>query len=225
MQHPNNLSPWQAWSMDVQHMLQTQQQHIDRLSKEVAALYEHIKQLESRPSYTIESIQYHFDQLKVEKLDGTLNIGMTAPGENGELVSGNSGAIEQIAVPKPQVFPAASNVITPPSAAYSGIYAAVNQYLDGTAPIKLQQLEESSDIPLDPYHRRIIIEDIRKQMPARINYYLQKQTDAPNSNAAADPKVSEAQIVAKAANDADAALTAYINKLKANHSTKGECER
>ena len=41
-----------------------------------------MKTAESRPLYHIDSLAYHFDQLKVEKLDGTLNIGMTPPSED-----------------------------------------------------------------------------------------------------------------------------------------------
>ena len=41
-----------------------------------------MKTAESKPLYHIDSLAYHFDQLKVEKLDGTLNIGMTPPSED-----------------------------------------------------------------------------------------------------------------------------------------------
>jgi len=221
---PNGLSPWQAWSLEVGQTLQQQQAQIEKLTAELARLCEKVKELEARPVYAIESIQYHFDQLKVEKLEGTLNIGMTAPGEEGEPFSGNgNGAIDQLAVPKKQVFPSASKAISPPTAEYEAIYAEINRYLDTAAPVKLQQLEAEYGIPLDPYHRRIIIEDVRKQMPARIQYYLQKQIKESELSGTImnNGKINDAQIIAKTENDADAALLGYIQRLKANSALQG----
>jgi len=220
---PNGLSPWQAWSLEVGQKLQQQHAQIEMLTAEVARLCEKVKELEARPVYAIESIQYHFDQLKVEKLEGTLNIGMTAPGVDGEPFSGNgNGAIDQLAVPKKQVFPSAANAITPPSAEYEAIYAEINRYLDTEAPIKLQRLEAEYGIPIDPYHRRIIVEDVRKQMPARIQYYLQKlKKENGQADNIINGKANDAQIIAKTENDVDAALLGYMQRLKANSALQG----
>lgn len=223
MQQPNGMSPWQAWALEVQHTLQVQQSLIEKLTKELAELCEKVKTLEARPSYAIESIQYHFDQLKVEKLDGTLNIGMTAPGEGGQQIPGNgNGAIEQLAVPNAEVYPAADSSITPPTPAYEAIYAEINRYMDTDAQVKLQQLEAEYGIPLDPYHRRIIIEDVRKQMPARIQYYMQQQLKSSEKYGyKLSGNINEAQVIAKTERDADAAMQAYFQQLKANSESQG----
>ncbi|WP_419873844.1 spore germination protein GerPC [Candidatus Pristimantibacillus sp. PTI5] len=219
MQQPNPLSPWQMWSLEVQNKLKEQQEQLDALNAKVLALCEQIKQLEARPTYNIESIEYHFDQLKVEKLDGTLNIGMTAPGMGDESFPGN---IEQLSVSQPEVFPSAGPSIPSPSGVYNNIFNEMTRYLDDEAPHKLVSYENELCIPLDPYHRKIIIDDIRKQVPTRIHYYMQKTdqgTDA--QKAAADDQATAASVLAKTRRDADAALLAYMRQLQTGAPSSG----
>ncbi|MGN7455526.1 spore germination protein GerPC [Paenibacillus pasadenensis] len=58
-----------------------QQRLNEHLTSSMKRIESRLAELETRPSYTIEKLEYNFDQLKVEQLDGTLNIGMTAPSE------------------------------------------------------------------------------------------------------------------------------------------------
>jgi spore germination protein PC len=219
MQQPNPLSPWQMWSLDVQHKLTEQQEQLEALEAKVAALCEQVKQLEARPTYNIESIEYHFDQLKVEKLDGTLNIGMTAPGTGDDAFP---GSIEQISVSKPQIFPSADPVVTPPSGMYSDIFTDMNRYLDAEAPQRLLAYENELRIPLDPYHRRIIIEDVRKQVPNRINYYMHEaEKGTANQLSPTEDASVAATVLAKTRRDADAAILAYMRQLQSGTPSSG----
>lgn len=222
MQQPNQLSPWQMWSLEVQHKLNEQQEQLQALEAKVAALSEQVKKLEARPTYNIEKIEYRFDQLKVEKLDGTLNIGMTAPGTDGESFP---GSIEQIEVTKPQVFPSSGPSIPPPSETYTAIFAEMNRYLEDEAQQRLLAFEKEFCIPLDPYHRRIIIEDVRRQLPNRIHYYM-KQPD--NSTADQHPEdIDEtvaARVIAKTTRDADEAMLAYMRQLQTGTPASGGME-
>jgi spore germination protein PC len=222
MQQPNQLSPWQAWSLEVQHKLKEQHEQITKLETQIAALCEQVKILESRPAYNIESIEYHFDQLKVERLDGTLNIGMTAPGAGDDSFP---GSIEQLAVPKPQVFPSAAPSITPQAGPYTDIYTEMNRYLDSEAQQRLLAYENELGIPLDPYHRRIIIEDVRKQVPTRIQYYLnylqQSEGKSDGEQAANNTESIVSSVLAKTIRDADAALLAYMRQLQSGNPSSG----
>ncbi|WP_028610407.1 spore germination protein GerPC [Paenibacillus harenae] len=219
MQQHNQLSPWQIWSLDVQQKLKSQQEQIDRLEAQVAALCEQLKQLEARPAYNIESIEYHFDQLKVEQLDGTLNIGMTAPGSGNDSFP---GSIEQLAVNQPEVFPSAGPSIPPQSGPYTDIFNEMNRYLDTEAQQKLIMYENELCIPLDPYHRRIVIEDVRKQVPTRIQYYLREgERGAEEQSAAVDDNAIISRVLAKTKRDADAALLAYMRQLQNGSAPSG----
>ncbi|HTG71686.1 MAG TPA: spore germination protein GerPC [Candidatus Udaeobacter sp.] len=222
MQQPNQLSPWQMWSLEVQHKLNEQQEQLQALEAKVAALSEQVKKLEARPTYNIESIEYHFDQLKVEKLDGTLNIGMAAPSTDGESFP---GSIDQLEVTSPQVFPSAGPSIPPPSETYNAVYGEMNRYLDDAAPQRLLAFEHDFGIPLDPYHRRIIIEDVRRQLPNRIHYYM-KQPDnitADQQPAQIDETVA-ARVLTKTTRDAEAAMLAYMRQLQSGTPVSGGME-
>lgn len=208
-QQPNGLSPWQAWSLDVQMKLKNQQACISMLEQKLAAVCDQLKALENKPTYNIESLEYHFDQLKVEKLDGTLNIGMTPPG-----TSPPNGDIEQLAVSKPEVYPSAAPGIIQPGAPYADIQSELYQYLDNQAPQKLMNLEAQYNMPLDPYHRKMIIEDIRRQMPTRINYYMKSlQGDGAAGDQLSSPSY-KADVIAKTERDADTAMMQYIQQLQ-----------
>lgn len=217
MQHSNQPLPWQAWSYEVQQRLQKQQEQIDMLHTQVADLCIQLKQLEAKPTYNIESLEYHFDQLKVEKLDGTLNIGMAAPGSNQDAFP---GSIEQLAVDKKRQFPSANPAITPPNESYTAIHARMNSYLDSEAAQKLLAYEKDLCLSLDPQHRRIIIEDIRKQVPTRIHYYLHELQNGKNEDIASYPDLIIDHVFAKTKRDADTALHSYMRQLHSEQSAK-----
>ncbi|MFF2887736.1 spore germination protein GerPC [Paenibacillus sp. NPDC057967] len=235
MKDESQLSPWQAWSFEVMKKLKSQQERIERLECTVDDLCNQLKKLESKPAYTIENIQYHFDQLKVEKLEGTLNIGMSLPdtdafgkeegnGNNGGNGSnGGSGNIDQFSVGQGSgnVFPSAGPAITPPPESYNTIYRRLTRYLDTEAHQILQKHEKELDLPLDPYHRRIILEDVRKQMPTRIQFYWQMQTKDSTDTAGLYPDLIADRVFDKTKRDAETAIDAYMRSLKAGNPMNG----
>ena len=46
------------------------------LQKKIQTIEETVSDLKKRPSVKVERMEYKFDQLKVETLEGTLNIGL-----------------------------------------------------------------------------------------------------------------------------------------------------
>ncbi len=223
MKEPNQPSPWQLWSMEVQKKLHSQQEQIHRLEKLLADLFGKLKELESKPTYNIEKIEYQFDQLKVEKLDGTLNIGMTAPGNDDTLTPGN---IEQLAVNKH--FPSASHsIVANDDSNYSKIHEKMVQYLDSANAENgmdaVQEAASSNDfaLQLDPQHRRMVMEDLKKQLPERIRYYLQQLKKEDQSQSSLYPDLLVSRVFEKTRRDADAALQAYIRQLQSQSETTG----
>ncbi|WP_308634540.1 spore germination protein GerPC [Paenibacillus silvisoli] len=256
MQPANNPpTPWQLWTAFNQHIhklqcrLDEQQALIDRLNKRLEALSQRLDAAEAKPSYHIDTIQYHFDQLKVEKLDGTLNIGLTPPNEEqikeiGQLVMPSGSGTVVVNDPqqqqgtlngkktvnneKPNQFPMTpSNGGIPgpasvmPASPYPEVRLVIDRYLDQNAPQLLAELEAEFEIALDPYHRRLVIEDIRKQMSARIQYYIQaaeREHKEQESGSEGSPPPSDAQIqenvIAKTTRDIHGGLRSYISRLK-----------
>src|SRR3954452_17269709 len=60
----------------VQMTLQAQENRIVTLEHTIQKLQEEMKQLKEKPNVRVDKIEYKFDQLKVETLEGTLNIGL-----------------------------------------------------------------------------------------------------------------------------------------------------
>ncbi|MCU6707707.1 spore germination protein GerPC [Paenibacillus sp. J5C_2022] len=224
MKEQSELSPWQAWSLSVQQRLKEQQEQINRLQHELSRLSGKMKELEEKPTYHIDSINYKFDQLKVEKLEGTLNIGMSAPGE-GEA----PGNIEQLAVSHTGQFPMAPSSVPQTSSednTFQRIASRMNDYLNREGYETLVRLEQEYGLTLDQHHRRIIIEDVRKQMPARIRYYLQQHGNGTVNGAGGGNEQQEYpdlildRIFLKTRRDADTAMQAYMRQLTSIHDNE-----
>src|SRR3954447_14733408 len=60
----------------LQMCIQAQEQRIITLETTLNKMKEEIKKLNERKSIHVDKIEYKFDQLKVETLEGTLNIGL-----------------------------------------------------------------------------------------------------------------------------------------------------
>jgi|GEM_PF-466400 len=243
---------WPTWVAQVQQTLRNQQEQIAMLQKRVEMLMAQVQTAAAKPTYHIDKIEYQFDQLKIEKLDGTLNIGIQPSGDGGEgeidqfivqqakkgnivtngapgaAVNGGNGGtgagLAENGAPgsfnsKPNVFPSvgpASMQAPPP---FGTIQTRVNDYLDSKAPQALVTFEQELHVPLDPYHRRIIIEDIRKQAPTRIQFYMQQASSG--DIAQGDSPSFEDQVAAKTIRDVDMAMKQYLMKLSNGEESAG----
>ncbi|SER86138.1 spore germination protein PC [Gracilibacillus ureilyticus] len=131
------------------------QQHIQQLQLEINSLETRISQLEQKegsPKTTIEKLEYHFDQLKIERLDGTLHIGISPEDLN---------QTDDFSLPFPNH----------PSPNY---LQELNQYTETELPQFIGQLEEEYQYRLTDDYRKILLDDIRKQLPGRISYYASR---------------------------------------------------
>ncbi|MCY9665325.1 spore germination protein GerPC [Paenibacillus alginolyticus] len=73
----NNCITWQQWAQQVSAYIERQKQRIDTLEQTVTKLQTDLNALKNQKGVHIDRIEYKFDQLKVEKLDGTLTIGIS----------------------------------------------------------------------------------------------------------------------------------------------------
>jgi spore germination protein PC len=145
--------------------IQHQDQRIQQLNESLENIRSEIDQLKNQPFTNIEKIEYKFDQLKVEHLDGTLNIGLNPT--NPEQIDNfdvqqkgmNVNGVQQQL--REQLLQQCSEDI--------------NQFLNTECVSFIEQAEKQYDLRLDDPHRRHIIEDIRKQIDSRIQYYINGQ--------------------------------------------------
>jgi spore germination protein PC len=149
----------------LQQYIQQQNQTIQQLNEAIRKLKSDVEKIKKQPYTNIEKIEYKFDQLKVEHLDGTLNIGLnpTDPGQidNFDVQQGGmnvNGVHQQL---REQLFQQCSE--------------DVSQFLNEDCVRLIEQAEHQYDLRLDDPHRKHIIEDIRKQIDSRIQYYINGQ--------------------------------------------------
>ena len=108
----------------------------------------------------IDRMEYKFDQLKVETLEGTLNIGLNPSDLQG---------IEDLSVPTQKRYshPRSSNVHV-----YRNRKFDIQDYLDTNLQNIVQNTAEPLQSSVDETYYQFILQDIKKQLPDRIEYYL-----------------------------------------------------
>ncbi|WP_281274453.1 spore germination protein GerPC [Mesobacillus subterraneus] len=136
-----------------------------RLEKMVLDLQEEIAALKERPPVQIGNIEYKFDQLKVETLEGTLNIGLNPTDLDG---------IEDFTVDQKAV-----NVPVPPKQIFKRtieIESALHHYLETELENIYRDAQTNLGINIDDSYFDFIKEDIKKQLSGRVAAHLQERT-------------------------------------------------
>ena len=142
--------------------LQAQENRIAILEQTIQKLQEEMKQLKDKPSIKVDKIEYKFDQLKVETLDGTLNIGLNP----SDLANIEDFAVENQSLKTP-IHPKAQMQRS------MKIEESVYQYLETELPALFKETQNQLNIRLDDSYLDFIKQDILKQLPARIDYHIQ----------------------------------------------------
>ncbi|MFB0845639.1 spore germination protein GerPC [Paenibacillus oleatilyticus] len=145
--------------------LKWQTSRIRSLENKVESLSKELESLKKQRGVTIERIEYKFDQLKVEKLDGTLNVGLSPSGLGGQSVEDMEVGGETI------------RTNTASSESFARIQQQVTDYLQQLCPAELAQLEEKYQVKLGEDTTESIIGDLQGQIGQRIDYYLKYGID------------------------------------------------
>ncbi|PAQ14408.1 spore gernimation protein [Bacillaceae bacterium SAOS 7] len=171
--------------------IQQQQRQIDSLTKKVQALQQEIVELKKRPPVSVDKIEYSFDQLKVETLAGTLNIGLS-PSE----LSG----IKDYAVNVKGQNPPDHQQLLPQ------LLDASNRFIDENLHRLIETYEGQLQRSIAPEMKEHIKRDLTKQLPERIGFYLNQCKEEP-------PEVVKEKILAKIKADIEQALAVFISKI------------
>ncbi|MFG6495885.1 spore germination protein GerPC [Fictibacillus sp. UD] len=148
----------------LQQMIQDQNDKIRGMELQIQKLQKQMKELSSKP----QTVEYKFDQLKVEKLEGTLHIGLGHSAESKDLIEQFN--IGQNTVQMPGEMKRSS--IENPN--YREMIQVMDGFFEKEAPVYLKSLENKMNVPLDENYRIFILEDVQRQVPGRIKHYLTK---------------------------------------------------
>ncbi|CQR47011.1 putative spore germination protein GerPC [Paraliobacillus sp. PM-2] len=141
------------------HYIEQLHAYIKKQDQTIRDLSTRMNDLESQqkniPSNTIiEKLEYHFDQLKIERMDGTLHIGFTP--EDLANVEDFSVPLQQRSKQKKQVDP---------------LLVKLEDYVNGVAPNLLNQMALEENRPIDETKKELIIQDICNQLSERVSFY------------------------------------------------------
>ncbi|KIV76317.1 MULTISPECIES: spore germination protein GerPC [Bacillus] len=189
----------------LQQALQIQQQTILNLEEQVRLLQEELNELKSRPSSSIGKVEYKFDQLKVENLNGTLNIGLNPFSSKGQQIEDFQVDTETLKVnPETETNPDF----------YQGILQEMHRYLDEEAYSRILHFEQEERTPLDEMYRQMMVDDIKKQMEHRLPYYLSQVQSY--EGISTDPDYLRDIIIQAMKQDIDKAFLSFIQHIPGN---------
>ncbi|MFC3800146.1 spore germination protein GerPC [Cohnella sp. GCM10012308] len=147
----------QIGSYEQQIATLTQQQA--RMQAQIAELQTRVEDLQRKPPVHVE---YHFDQLKVSRLDGTLNIGLSPNAQSG---------VDAFDVPAPGTWQTPATGQSGPEPQIPGLLNDGAAFMNGEAPANLSALAAQNGLDFQPSELRAVTEDVKAQLGARIQYY------------------------------------------------------
>ncbi|KKO51346.1 spore germination protein GerPC [Paenibacillus sp. DMB20] len=190
--------------------LRAQSMRLEQIENHLKELRREVERLMNQNQTNIEHIDYHFELLKIEKLEGTLNIGLT-PNEGKNL--------EEITVN--------GQMIGPLPAQYSHLYNDIQQpvihYLQNEVPNQFYRAAKERNINLNKHQVQLAIQDLQKQTDHRIYAYLEQST-AISEEQRNNEEISRS-IISQVIQDINAAVKQYIELHSAEKGDTNEDER
>ncbi|MGG7618467.1 spore germination protein GerPC [Bacillus coreaensis] len=144
-------------------LVESQEHRIRALERNVLQMQKEISQLKERPPVHVDRIEYKFDQLKVESLDGTLNIGLNPSDLQG---------IDEFSVPNQSI-----KTPSPPKQMFQRtmeLEDIIYEYMGNHLPAIFEITQAKLQTNLDDSYYHFIEEDIKKQIPKRVEHYIRE---------------------------------------------------
>ncbi|MCJ7840383.1 spore germination protein GerPC [Lederbergia sp. NSJ-179] len=178
-----------------------QQKEINRLKSSVECLNTELTQLKEKPPLIVERLEYKFDQLKVETLEGTLNIGLNPSDLDG---------IEELSLPKQS--------LDAPVHLKEGLLERLSQYIHQEVETVIEGTERQLGKKLDVQYRNLIKEDIQTQLPARVDHYIQQSLQHTNRDQTEDQQLEA--IYQQILKDIHQGIHAFISQIPQEQAGK-----
>ncbi|MCS7461805.1 spore germination protein GerPC [Paenibacillus doosanensis] len=195
------MNTWYQWTQYVGQLhsqIHKQSLQLAELEKALKSLQAEVASLKDQKQIHIDKIEYKFDQLKVEKLDGTLNIGITPQ------------QIEDLAVDADAAAQKGEEPVKPSSELNSVLQKELGRYLNEEVPNHIEVLQKQLGLELDSWHRQMILQDLGKQTEQRMHFYLQQMEPGATTDQLSSIKDS---VLFRTKNDIKKAIDHYFSKL------------
>lgn len=180
------------------------EQRLQQVTAQLQSMQKQLDDIKSKPPLHIE---YHFDQLKVNRLEGTLNVGIAPQGipdiESLETPGNACWSVDQVpngAADKDDDDPLRS------------LQNEIFGYMDSEGTPALIELESRYGVALDEAHRAKVVQDVRRQLKERVRYYV-TMNPFPNKGTDDEKRQWRDEIKAKTTRDINGAFSAYLQKM------------
>ncbi|KQL55015.1 hypothetical protein AN964_16895 [Heyndrickxia shackletonii] len=192
-----------AYIQQLYQYIHHQEKKISRFEKMLKELKKEVEALKEKPPINVERLEYKFDQLKIEKLDGTLNIGLN-PADLTE-------TIEDMDIP--QNNPHNPPIVSDPDFRQE-LISKLNHYAGNDIHMVINDTEQQLGMTLDQQYQDFIIDDLQKQIPQRVDHYLNILAGQNLGNTSKEDLLN--QVYQKMKADIDQAVFMFISKLPNN---------
>lgn len=245
----HNSITWQQWAQQLSAYIEMQKQRIDKLEETVTKLQSDLDAIKVQKRFHIDKIEYNFDQLKVEKLDGTLTIGISPssldnvddftvngasvgkdagqnPGQDPNqhpFVQGQGMGMGQGQGQEFGIGPMNTDTMRKQQGtegqAHSGaamqqdVSKGIAHYLQYGLESDMLNLENKYQYHLDEDYKELIVDDIRKQLDARIQHYVNQYRGVGFKE---PMEAVTTSIIDKTKQDIISAVESYISSLPRN---------
>lgn len=195
-------------NLDVYQYIKQMHSFVASQNKKVKILENQLEQIQKEIAFLkkekgihIDKIEYKFDQLKVERLEGTLNIGITPNGK---------GIIDEYDVEgniqEEVTFSAEKNM----SELMRQVKEEIDEYVADDIEKELMRIVNKYNYPLDSTYKQLIIDDIEKQLDKQIQIYINQINNKINDHNLTEIKNT---IINKVISDIQQALEKFIQHL------------
>ncbi|MFB9277867.1 spore germination protein GerPC [Cohnella cellulosilytica] len=187
-----------SWSEMTQRLCLAENR-LKQMTDQLTSLQQQLDEIKSKPPLHVE---YHFDQLKVNRLEGTLNVGIAPQG---------APDIESLETPGFAGWKAAPDSNDDAREPMRELQQEMAAYMDGEAYEALIGLERQFGISLGEELRSQIVSDVKRQLNERVHYYVRSEAYPVQGTREEQRKWREA-IKEKTMRDVQGAFVAYLSK-------------
>lgn len=152
-----------AYFEQLTRYLEQQAARVETLEQEVEQLRRTLEQMREKPAIHVDRIEYKFDQLKIETLEGSLQVGIAPE---------TAKSLEQFILNENSLPLSADD--TGDAAATKAVEEGsdlVEAYLEGEAAEYIRSLAEQYGTEMDDDYAELMIRDIRRQVAGRLEHY------------------------------------------------------
>ncbi|MCA4756007.1 hypothetical protein H8Z60_26195 [Mycolicibacterium fortuitum] len=193
-------SEWSHYLHQLHNFINWQTDKINNLETKITDLNKELTDLRNQKPISVDKIEYRFDLLKVEHLNGTLVVGVTPE---------VARSIDEIATNDCRWVHDSTNKNTD---LYRSTAEVIEQYLDSKVPDAIDSVAKLHQVQVEDEYQQLMIRDLKKQMHDRIEHYINHMSDS----AAKDESV--ASILDKVKGDIQTAIEQHIATI--NFETK-----